>query len=671
MATYTVKLNAVKTAMIDMENPGKNYSMDESYTMDDYTLICLGFESIPASYNGKVIRSIEPNLYVTSISKMNSIRGYTFKSHWNETGITYGNEPGTEKLFPANDKLDQEKNWQKFIFTRWGTAKLQDVLTYGLEIQGPNIISGGGFTFFTRQSAYPPYANIQLEDVAFDVSSNSLSPTEGFVGKHIENTFSFMVTPTNEEFVGNIIPSPSHILFRWRPLDGQITEVNLPGNQFQYIVPAETFSSDQIQWQITVVSEETQYTSDWFTLTTVDSISSAKAVSPNNVVVDGSYPVEFHWNHIIDTGSEQTKYELEYSDNNGTSWTPLQSENTSNHFTNVPADTLPAGNLLWRVKTYNTDSVAGEWSEPARFTVRAAPSAPAITSISAEARPLVRWQAVGQQAYEIAVFSEDTLIYTTGETAGTEKSKRIPEYLTSGTYTVKVRVWNTYHIESPWGIGTVQVPESGLNPPHLIITVRNGTAEAQTSGSGYQKFYLLRDGIPIAKSDVGTFTDAAVSAGPHTYTARGVADDDKFADSESQQVTISLPYAMVAPADNLVEWVPLIYRRNSEPSWTENLQNMGQAVIVAGRKKPFFEAAEYWNNILSFAFSYRTLEEYQKLKNLVVSGKTVRYRGKDGAAYWLAITGLQTSTDYMSRDFTMSAQEVDYVERIDYDVEES
>lgn len=670
MATYTVKLNATKTAMTDMKNPGKNYSSDAIYAMNEYTFIYLGFESIPALNNGKVIRSIEPNIYITDINGIDSVRGYALHSQWAESGITSGNSPDAGELFPVSDKLDKSQNWQKFVFTRY-FDKIQNVLDYGLEIAPPIWVEpNGGYKFYTRNSQYPPYLNVSLEDPVFDVGEDRLSPTKGFAGKNIDNTFTFTVAPENEEFVGGVIPSPDQIIFRWKPLNGQAAEITLPGTQTQYIVPAKTFTTDQIQWQITVISNGEQNTSEWFTLTTVDSKPSAKAVSPDNVVVDGSFPVEFRWNHIIDTGSEQTKYELEYSDNNGTSWTPLKSESTSNTFTTIPADTLPAGNLLWKVRTYNTDDVAGDWSEPVQFIVRAAPSAPYITSISDEARPLVRWQAVGQQAYEIAVFSEDALIYTTGETAGTEKSKRIPEYLTPGTYTVKVRIWNTYHIESSWGTGAVQVPQSGLTPPSLAISTQNSTVQAQAGGSGFQKFYLLRDGVPIAKSTNGTFFDFAASAGTHIYTARGIAEGDRFADSEPQQITVSIPYAMIAAIDAMETAVPLIYRRNSEPSWTENLQSMGQAIFVSGRKLQIYESAEYWNNTLSFTFSYRTIEEYQRLKELLFSGKTVRYRGKDGAAYWMVITGLQTTTDYMSRDFTMSAQEVDYVERIAYDMEE-
>ena len=669
MATYNVRLDATKTAVVDFQNPGTNYSTEAFYGINQFKRMCLGVNPIPDSYNGKVLRSIEANIYLKLNEAYNWVNGYAMSSQWEESGITYGNQPEISPLSAQSNLIDSGKNWQKFVYTS-NNRKLQDVITNGIVLSPlPFSYTGILFDFYTRQSAYKPYINAQLEDIVYDVSKSRLNPTEGFVGKSIDNIFSFSVYPPNTEYVGGVVPTPTAIKFRWRPLNGQTNEINLAGTQTSYTVPANTFTTDQIQWQITVVDGDFEYTSDWFTLTTVDSVSSAQAVSPVNVTVDGSQPVTFRWNHIIETGSDQTQYELEYSDDNGLEWTPLKSESTKNTYAEIPANTLPAGNLLWHVRTYNSDHVAGNWSEPAGFVVRAAPTAPSISSISAEPRPVVRWQAVGQQAYEISVYSGDLLIYTTGETAGTEKERKIQEYLQPGVYTVRMRVWNSYNMASPWGSGSVTVPNSEITPPFAAVSVGSGYAEIVGNGSSFQKFYILRDGVPIAKMQDGIYRDYA-AVGTHTYVVRGVTANDLFADSEPQTATISLPYSMAAPVSALSEWVPMIYRRNADPAMTENIQSMGQAVFVSGRALPIFEQAEYWNNTLSFVYSYRTAEEYNKMRDLLRKGETVRYRGRDGTAYWMVLTGLQTNVDYLSRDFTLSAQEVDYVEEIPYDMEE-
>ena len=85
---------------------------------------------------------------------------------------------------------------------------------------------------------------------------------------------------------------------------------------------------------------------------------------------------------------------------------------------------------------------------------------------------------------------------------------------------------------------------------------------------------------------------------------------------------------------------------------------------------PFYESDGAINNTLSFMYSYRSREEYEQVRKMAQDGQAVRYRGKDGTAYWLALTGMQMTADYLSRDFTLSAQEIDYIEKVDYLIEE-
>lgn len=692
MASYTEKVFANDGYLINMRGGISRPSVLKTYTefeMTGYNSDAVNqFDSSkivfpkPSQYPKKRVTGRDVYIYVTNVD-------YFGSGSLPEGDFLYQFTDKSGDFFLRFDELDYGadynlKNISQNQYLKVDFFKSENPLQCKIGVTG-NMYAGeeyqanASLSFHGHSAGNPPYAIYQLEDV-IAYTTNEF-PKSGFIDAKKENTFSWKFaydkTPTAEyggsyDILDEIYQGSAK--FRWKQKSAvEYTEIPLSGNTQSITIPANTFTGDEIQWQVIVTSDDgiEGTPSDWYTLTTVDSTSSAKAVSPVNVVVDGSYPIEFRWNHVIDTGSDQTKYELEYSDDNGLEWKPLKSEETSNTFATIPENTLPAGNLLWKVRTYNSDGAAGSWSEPAGIIVRAAPQAPSITSISAEARPTVRWQSVGQEAYEIAVYSGETLLYTTGETAGTEKQKKIPEYLAPGTYTVQIRIWNAYNIESPWSSGSVQIPENTLTPPGITATTRPGVVEIQISGTGYEKFYLLRDGVPIAKILSGAYQDYAVSAGKHSYVARGVTAEDAFADSEPQEVTVSLPYAVIASADNLASFTPLIYRRNAEPSWTENLQSMGQAVFVTGRKKPFFESAEYWNNVLSFAFSYRTREEYDALRKLLLDGKTVRYRGKDGTAYWMAITGLQTTTDYLSKDFTISAQEVDYVEKIEYDTEES
>lgn len=668
MAQYTVQLDANKTAMLDSQNANTNYSTGSSYLWTKYKYFCLGFEDMPSQYIGKAIVNVQVNLYATNVSYSTSdpVSASAMQSTWSESAVTFQNSPRWATLFASNTTLSGS-GWQHLTYTRF-TTKLWYVLQNGIVIVDPQFEDLRA-NFYTRHSSYPPYLTVVLEDPQFQADSEKLSPTEGFVGKNMPNTFTFVPSLISSDIVGGGTPSPDSVIFRWRPTGGSSTEITLPGTQTQYTLPAGTFSADSVQWQVSFVSGSTYSTSEWFTLTTVDSISQAEAVSPINMTIDASQPTTFRWLHIIETGSDQSKYELEYSDDNGLSWEPLQSANTKNTYAEVPGGSLPSGNILWRVRTYNSDGVAGTWSNSAAIVVRGAPNAPSITSITAVPRPVVKWQADGQQAFEVSVFSEETLIYTSGEIASSEKLWKVREYLPAGNYMVKVKIWNSYNLSSPYGSGAVSIPSAALIAPYIEATAENGYAEIAFSGSGFARYYVLRDGVPVAIQLESPYRDYA-AVGTHSYAVRGVTDNDWFADSAEETINISIPYAMIAPSNDLASWVPLIYRRNADPNWSESLQMLGEPVFASGRQMPFYEFDGAINNTLSFVYSYRSREEYEQVRKMAQDGQAVRYRGKDGTAYWLALTGMQMTADYLSRDFTLSAQEIDYIEKVDYLIEE-
>ena len=75
--------------------------------------------------------------------------------------------------------------------------------------------------------------------------------------------------------------------------------------------------------------------------------------------------ITFKWQHIIETGTEQTKFDIEKS-SDGVSFTALASQTTAIQSYVVAANALAAGTIYWRVRTYNTDNAAGAWSDTAK-----------------------------------------------------------------------------------------------------------------------------------------------------------------------------------------------------------------------------------------------------------------------------------------------------------------
>ena len=684
MASYQVRLDAVQSAMVDMSNPNTNYSGASYYWehagfVPANRLFLIKFSSPDSRYNGKQIESVNLNLYVSepygSRNGAIDFRLNTLHGEWQEETVTYKNSPywntGSLEVLD-NNKTISLSGWNTLIYQMISQDSYDRFINYGIVFpEGLSAQTENG-TFYLRKSAYVPYILLNLRDPEFQLLEQDLSPISGYAGKHTPTVFSFVPNPIGH-YLGGIAPEPTKILFRWRTdTNGEIHETELDGSARQYTVPAETFVTDSIQWQVVAESfNNTITTSNWYTLTTIDSTSTAEAVSPNGIVVDGASVNRFSWRHIVDTGTAQSKYDVQYSTNGGTSWADLSAASTSATYADIPANTLPSGAVVWRVRTYNADGIPGEWSNPAQITVKSAPSTPSITSISTDSRPIIRWQSSGQESYELQVFMNETILYETGETAGTLKEHHVRDYLANGVYTVRLRIKNSYNLFSPWAVSTVQINQTAITAPSASITsVKNGISIRIANALDYAKLYILRDGVPVTKltGDQITWEDYA-AIGKHSYIVRGVDENDHFSDSPSIDAVISVKHAVLASENNLSDMVQMIYQRDRDPNMTETVEPSGSSSFYAGRSRPVYEFYEFSNVALTWSYSYRNKTDLDKLRKLVDGRCTVRYRDSKGESYWCVLTSLQTSRDYLSRDFTLAAIEVDYVERINYDME--
>ncbi len=194
----------------------------------------------------------------------------------------------------------------------------------------------------------PPYVIYNYADV-IPFASN-MFPSK-FVDKKIDNTFRWNFDYYKYDVTGTIKQASAKLRYRNKS-DTNYTEIAIAGETNTYTIPANTFTANEIEWQVIVTSDDgiTSETENWTTLTTIDSAPKCEAVFPNGIFIDGTQNNTFMWDHIIDTGSPQSKYELQYS-TDGTTWINLSTESTARESYTVPADTLPAGNLKWRVRT--------------------------------------------------------------------------------------------------------------------------------------------------------------------------------------------------------------------------------------------------------------------------------------------------------------------------------
>lgn len=413
------------------------------------------------------------------------------------------------------------------------TIYFPNEVRFGVDITPLSI--GTGWVELATTGTDRPYLTTSVDDsFVCGLNVESLSPSDGAIIKTEQNVFGWLAS--DPELCLAELKQASAI-FRWRSgTSGTIHTINVSGSAQSVTVPANTFAgTTSIQWQVAVTANSgVVTTSDWVTLSTADATPTAAPLSPVDTVIDGSKDVLFQWQHSIATGTAQSKADLQKS-TDGSTWTTLATVTGAARQWTCPAGTLTSSIKYWRVRTYNADGIAGEWSDAAQIVVIAAPTAPSIQIKSTGPRPSISWQTSEQEAYQVELDGK----LSGGTHYGTEKTWTSPAYLSDGSHTVRVRVQNQYGMWSDWGAAALPV----TNTPGASITLTvqaSSVADLSWQTSGSYDFYLVyRNGKPIAKLTQTQYIDE-LSSGSTTYQVRGCyADSSNYGLSSAVTATIT------------------------------------------------------------------------------------------------------------------------------------
>lgn len=526
-----MKLYANQSAMVYRGDESFNDHTAQVFSGIRYGLISFSPNSTIASYNK--ITSVVLWLYFEQIYKYYNSYVSILGSSFDETIVTYANMPGAYSYKALTLPGATTNNYKAVGEIASTSGEIIRAIKYGVEFQCDSTVR-----YYSSHSDNKPYLAIELSEELATGYLKDFSPTTGYIDLSKDNIFGFDFEQKADEPSITPLAVKSFTLQLRKHGQTEITSINVTtwaGDAPNVTVPAGTISGESIDWRVIAKTNANQtLTSDWMTLSVEDVPPTAWAISPKDVVVDGSKDQIFIWGHASSTGTAQSKTDLQKS-TDGSTWTALTTVTGAARQWTCPAGTLTSSIKYWRVRTYNADGIAGEWSDAAQIVVIAAPTAPSIQIKSTGPRPSISWQTSEQEAYQVELDGK----LSGGTHYGTDKTWTSPAYLADGSHTVRVRVQNQYGMWSNWGAAALPV----TNTPGASITLSvqaSSVADLSWQTSGSYDFYLVyRNGKPIAKLTQTQYTDE-LSSGNVTYQVRGCyADSSNYGLSSAVAATIT------------------------------------------------------------------------------------------------------------------------------------
>lgn len=517
-------------------------------------------------------------------------------------------------------------------------------------------------SFSGNTGSNPPYQEIQWQRC--DPIIKSSAPQSGsFQEESTDHVFSWNIDALTS-YSGNIV-NPTEIYFLWGTDTSTSNEVAVSGVKTSVTIPGNTFPSQAtVYWRVRYknpIDGSTNYT-EIRNFTTIDATPTVRNLAPVNSSIDGEVDNTFTWEYQINTGSAQKAFDLQISNNEGSSWENLYShELSSNTQAVIPSGTFIAGTGLWKVRVYNTDDIASEWSDPATLIVRAAPEAPIISKVTDTPKITVDWQSTGQQAFQVIANDIDS-----GVVFGTGKTYTIPYYFRDGgTVNIKVRIKNRFSEWSEWSEISVTVENTSTgNITALAQNVGNDVKLTWATETEFVCFYVLRGGIPIAKTtDLKEYTDYT-SVGANEYQIMGITADGYYTLSNVVPVSVLPQTAVIGILSNTVSWVTLTYRRGNLPEIITSSSEEVYYQYYSGRKLPVAYSSRFKTKKKTLNFTVYK-QDADAIENMI--GQTVIYKDYAENKIIGIVNDVETSSYANRPDVRMEITAIDYLEDVGYD----
>lgn len=587
----TLQIYADKSARVDEQYPQQTFGSDTTVTFGSTAVgiyhreLLVGFPATVLSDDSKRFKLIERakarifymQWYSDPVLQVGQdCSCMTIDRAWDPATVTYANKPTPQYLWSdwgERSSLSYQNGYIDFF------VDITKALTYGLVFW--SYMEYWEFILGTSRYSSKPYIELVLSDDDA-VPTVTGAPSGGYKSKHAAITLSW--SSSTPRTISPIVQTNATV--RWR--EGSSGEVHTITNKqtvTSHTLAAETVTGDELQWQVTVTyNSGATATSPWYSISTVEPApSQPEIIRPQDTLVDGTQPITLEWRHVISTGTPQTAADLQTS-TDGTTWTDLAQISGAGDTYTVAAGTWTGGTRFWRVRTYNTDSVAGAWSDAAQVDVVAGPGAPVVACTTAP-RPEITWQAAGQQGFEAEIGGQSS-----GVVYGTGKAWQPPEFVPDGPAVARVRVVNSYGLWSDWGEVNVTISNPSSGAAFAVTTYAGREVGLTWSAvSGASAYWIYRDGVKIGQTEELQYTDRW-SNGSSVWKVRAIIGDG-YRDSAEAAATVQLRFPIVSALDG--SWIELKYSTEAVPT-VQTVNGRDVALLsVQGASFPMAEVAPY------------------------------------------------------------------------------
>ena len=392
----------------------------------------------------------------------------------------------------------------------------------------------------------------------------------------------------------------------------------------------------------------TTATSAAATFYTTDGTPTTTCVSPVGVYTNGT--INFVWSHATEYGTTQYAYDLQYSSNNGGSWTTVANHVVSS--TNNRTVTISsAGTYIWRVRTYNTMNTAGSWAS-ATFINTVPATTPTNFRVTTKGRPTASWTSTTQAAYQVQVLQNDEVIYDSGAVYTGENSHFINQYFDdSRSYTARVRIYNALGSVSSWAVTGYQQPEVEDVEFTVDQNSYGGADIVIADNDVFSKYYIKRNDVIIAEITDRTYTDK-FAVGVTNYSVVAVTSEDQ-SDIKTAGIRLTYPCATVVKLDG--GSFPVNKRVNSAfEIQTTNEADYSRMKFI-GASKP----AHFFNKMKLKSFSITCYDDQEFSDDVL--GTIVFYADNFGNGGYCMVTNYDKTDNFVQNSAGQYANEVSMV----------